>query len=180
MCKASGRPVPFSAALLALGGGLALFVPAAGAGCRIGPHHPIVAAIEALTERPSLPLGWKTDTAALRGAAASCRRRSQRPQSGTGSGRAGQCTRRGLVIDLSRTRRIPAPLTCLDHQVTKSACAAASVHLRCTCPWSAAAWRRGRVRVLAAASPSARDLMSARPSRFACIGSRASGGTCLI
>jgi hypothetical protein len=36
--------------------------------------------------------------------------------------------------------RIPAPLTCLDHQVTKSACAAASVYLRCTRPSSAAAW----------------------------------------
>jgi hypothetical protein len=56
----------FSAVLLALGGGLALFVPAAGAGCRIGPHHPIEAAIEALAECPSLPLGWKTDAAALR------------------------------------------------------------------------------------------------------------------
>jgi hypothetical protein len=52
--------------LAAPGGGLALFVPAAGAGCRIGPHHPIGAAIEALAEYRSLPLGWKAGTAALR------------------------------------------------------------------------------------------------------------------
>ena len=43
-----------------------MFVPAAGAGCRIGPHYPIEAAIEALAECPSLPLGWKTDTVARR------------------------------------------------------------------------------------------------------------------
>ena len=49
-----------------LGGRLGLFVPAAGAGCRIGPHHPIEAALEALAEYPSLPPGWKTGTAALR------------------------------------------------------------------------------------------------------------------
>jgi hypothetical protein len=48
------------------GGGLGLFVPAAGAGCLIGPHRHIRAPIEALAECPSLPLGWKTDTAALR------------------------------------------------------------------------------------------------------------------
>ena len=65
MCRTS-RPVRFFAVLLALGGGLGLFVLAAGAGCRIGPHHPIEAAIEAVAECPSLPLGWKTDTAALR------------------------------------------------------------------------------------------------------------------
>jgi hypothetical protein len=56
----------FFAVLLALDGGLALFVPAAGAGCRIGPHHLIQAAIGALAEYPPLPLGWKTGTAALR------------------------------------------------------------------------------------------------------------------
>ena len=40
-------------------GGLALSVPAAGAGCPIGPNHPhpIEAAVEALAECPSLPLG---------------------------------------------------------------------------------------------------------------------------
>ena len=32
-----------------------MFVPAAEAGCRIGPHHPIEAALEALAECPSLP-----------------------------------------------------------------------------------------------------------------------------
>jgi hypothetical protein len=58
--------LPFFAVLLALGGELALFVPAAVAACRIGPHHPIEAASEALAEYPSLPLGWKTGTAALR------------------------------------------------------------------------------------------------------------------
>ena len=46
-CIPGGR---FSAVLLALGGGLVLFVPAAGAGCRIGPRHPIEAAAEAVTE----------------------------------------------------------------------------------------------------------------------------------
>jgi hypothetical protein len=43
MCRTS-RPVPFFAVLLALADGLALFVPAAGAGCRIGPRHRIEAA----------------------------------------------------------------------------------------------------------------------------------------
>ena len=37
----------FSAVLLAMDGGLVLLVPAAGAGCRIGPRHPIQAATEA-------------------------------------------------------------------------------------------------------------------------------------
>jgi len=56
-----GRPgCPFFVVLLAL----ALFVPAAGVPDR--PAHPIQAAIEALAECPSLPLGWKTGTAALR------------------------------------------------------------------------------------------------------------------
>src|SRR5882724_3110788 len=36
-------------------------------------------------------------------------------------------TCRGLVMDLSCTRRIPAPVTCLDHRAAKSACADASV-----------------------------------------------------
>ena len=40
----------FCAVLLALGGGLVLFVPAAGAGSRISPRHPIEAATEAVTE----------------------------------------------------------------------------------------------------------------------------------
>ena len=38
-----------SAVLLAMDGALVLFVPAAGAGCRIGPLHPIEAAAEAVT-----------------------------------------------------------------------------------------------------------------------------------
>ena len=42
----------FSAVLLALGGGLVLFVPAAGAGSRIGPRHLIEAVTEAVTECP--------------------------------------------------------------------------------------------------------------------------------
>jgi hypothetical protein len=50
----------------------------------------------------------------------------QCPRSGTGSGAADQCTSRGLLIDLSCTRRIPAPVTRLDHQPAKAACAAAS------------------------------------------------------
>ena len=40
----------FSAVLLQLGGGLVVFVPAAGAGCRIGPRPPIEAATEAAAE----------------------------------------------------------------------------------------------------------------------------------
>jgi len=40
----------FSAVLLAPDGGLVLFVPAAGAGFRIGPRHPIAAATEAVTK----------------------------------------------------------------------------------------------------------------------------------
>jgi hypothetical protein len=39
----------FPAVLLAMDGALVLFVPAAGAGCRIGPLHPIEAATEAVT-----------------------------------------------------------------------------------------------------------------------------------
>jgi hypothetical protein len=40
----------FCAVLLALGGGLVLFAPAARAGSRISPRHPIQAATEAVTE----------------------------------------------------------------------------------------------------------------------------------
>ncbi len=47
----------FSAVLLQLGGGLVVFVPAPGAGCRIGLRPPIEAATEAATEcAPSLGL----------------------------------------------------------------------------------------------------------------------------
>src|SRR6266567_679338 len=56
MRRHPGRPVRFFAVLLTLGGGLALFVPVAGAGRRPSPHRPIQAAIEALAECPSLPL----------------------------------------------------------------------------------------------------------------------------
>ena len=51
----------FSAVLLALDGGLVLFVPAAGAGFRIG--EPIEAAAEAVTGCASPTAGWKTGTA---------------------------------------------------------------------------------------------------------------------
>ena len=47
-------------------GGLVLFVPAAGAGFRIGPRHPIQAATEAVTECASPAAGWKTGTAPWR------------------------------------------------------------------------------------------------------------------
>jgi hypothetical protein len=53
----------FSAVLLALDGGLVLFVPAAGASFRIGPRHPIEAATEAVTGCASPTAGWKTGTA---------------------------------------------------------------------------------------------------------------------
>ena len=42
------------------------FVPAAGAGCRIGPRRPIEAATEAVTESASPAAGWKTGTAPWR------------------------------------------------------------------------------------------------------------------
>ena len=53
----------FSAVLLALDGGLVLFVPAAGASFRIGPRHPIEAATEAVTGCAPPTAGWKTGTA---------------------------------------------------------------------------------------------------------------------
>ena len=88
-----------SAVLLALGGGLVLFVPAAGAGSRISPRHPIEAVTEAVTECAPPAAGWKTGMvpwrATLRAgldsarAASSCRKGSRCPLSGTRSGRAG-------------------------------------------------------------------------------------------
>jgi hypothetical protein len=60
-CRAS-RAGRFSAVLLQLGGGLVLFVPVAGAGCWIGPRHPIGVATEAVTECVSPAAGWKTGT----------------------------------------------------------------------------------------------------------------------
>jgi len=60
-CRASpdGR---FSAVLLQPDGGLVLFVPTAGAGCRIGPRDPIETATEAVTECASPAARWKTGT----------------------------------------------------------------------------------------------------------------------
>jgi len=49
-------------------GGLVLFVPAAGAGYRIGPRYLIEAATEAVTERTPPPPGWKTGTVPWRAA----------------------------------------------------------------------------------------------------------------
>jgi hypothetical protein len=115
-CPVSGRPdcspdwyiprIPsgrFSAVLLAMDGGLVLFVPAAGAGSRISPRHPIEAATEAVTECASPAAGWKTGTApwraTLRAGLEAARRHAVRvsrcPLSGTGSGRAGHV----LVVD---------------------------------------------------------------------------------
>ncbi len=97
-CRASpgGR---FSAVLLALGGGLVLFVPAAGAGFRISPRHPIEVGMEAVTECVPPAAWWKAGAvpwrATLRAgldsarAASSCRKGSRCPLSGTRSGRAG-------------------------------------------------------------------------------------------
>ena len=59
-CIPVGR---FSAVLLAMDSGLVLFVPAARAGCRIGPRQPIQAATEAVTEGASPAAGWKTGSA---------------------------------------------------------------------------------------------------------------------
>jgi hypothetical protein len=56
-CIPGGR---FSTVLLQLAGGLVLFVPAVGAGCRIGPRHLIEAATEAVTECAPPAAGWKT------------------------------------------------------------------------------------------------------------------------
>ena len=73
-CRASWW-AGFFAVLLAPGGGLALFVPAAGAGCRIGRRHLIEAPRRGMTGCASRPPGWKTSTAPWRcpdlGAAAS-------------------------------------------------------------------------------------------------------------
>jgi hypothetical protein len=52
----------FFAVLLAGGGGLVLFVSAAGAFCRIGPRHLIEAAMEVVTGRVA-PRRRKTSTA---------------------------------------------------------------------------------------------------------------------
>src|SRR5208283_3959492 len=51
----------FCAVPLAMGGGLALFVSSAGAGCRIGSRRPVEAAAEAVTgERRDKP-AWRRD-----------------------------------------------------------------------------------------------------------------------
>ncbi len=80
-CIPGGR---FSAVLLAMDGRPVLFVPAAGAGCRIGLRHHFEAATEAVTGCASPAAGWKTGTAPWRAtlradldaarAAASCRK----------------------------------------------------------------------------------------------------------
>ena len=59
-CMPGGR---FSAGLLAMDGGPVLFVPAAGAGRRIGLRHLFEAAMAAVTESASPPQGWKAGTA---------------------------------------------------------------------------------------------------------------------
>ena len=123
MCRTSGRPASVLRRPARAGRRAGL---AAGAGCRIGPHHPIQAPIEAFGRVPVAAAGMEDRHSRAAGAAASCRKGSRCPRSGTGSGRAGQCACRGLVVDLSCTRRIPAPVTCLDYQAAKSACAAAS------------------------------------------------------
>jgi hypothetical protein len=78
---------------------------------------------------PVAAAGWKAGTSVLRERRRRAARGSRCPRSGTGSGGAGPMylpwTCR-LVIDLSCTRRIPAPVTCMDHQAAKSASAAAS------------------------------------------------------
>jgi hypothetical protein len=81
--------------------------------------------MEALAEFPSPPRGWKTGTAALRGAASSCRKVPMSPVRDW-IRQSRSCTCGGLVIDPSCTRRIPAPVTCMDHQAAKSAWATAS------------------------------------------------------
>ncbi len=93
-----GRPVLRRSARA--GRRLVLFVPATATGCRIGPRHLIEAATEAVAECAPPAAGWKTGAAPWRAtvradldaarAAASCRKGSRCPRSGTGSGEAGQ------------------------------------------------------------------------------------------
>jgi hypothetical protein len=111
----------FSAVLLAMDGALVLFVPAAGAGCRIGPLHPIEAAAEAVTGCASPAAGWKTGTAPWRAtlpadldavrAAASCRKGFPQSPVRDWIWLSRSCTCRGLVMHLSWTRRVPALVT---------------------------------------------------------------------
>ncbi len=107
----------FSAVLLAMDGGLVLLVLAAGAGCRIGPLHPLEAAAEAVTG------------CAPPAAGRLARRRGERPCGRIWAPRerrrhaamgfpvsplrdwiwlSRSCTCRGLVMHLSCTRPIPA------------------------------------------------------------------------
>jgi len=121
----------FSAVLLALGGRLVLFVPAAGAGSRISPRHPIEAAMEAVTECSPPAAEWKTGTVPWRAtlpahldaarAAASCRKSF--PVSPLGLDLVEP------VIYLSWTGDVPVvhpPYTCAgnapDHEAARSAC----------------------------------------------------------
>ena len=117
-----GIPVGrFFAVLLALGGGLVLFVRAAGAVCRIGPRHLIEAATEVVTECAPPAAGWRTGVAPWRAtlradlgaarAAASCRKGFPVSAFRDWIWLSRSCTCRGLVIYLSCTRRIPALVT---------------------------------------------------------------------
>ena len=91
---------------------------------RCHPHR-IEAAVEALAECPSLPPGWKTGTAALR------ERRYRAARVPNVPVRDWIRQSRSMCLPWTGDRpvmyrRIPAPVTCLDHQAAKSACAAAS------------------------------------------------------
>jgi len=65
MGRTSRPAVRFSAVLLAPGGGWPCSCTRPGRAAGSARTIPIEAAIEALAECPSLPLGWKTGTAAL-------------------------------------------------------------------------------------------------------------------
>jgi hypothetical protein len=117
-CILGGRS---SAVRLAMAGGLVLFVPEAGAGCRIGPRHLFEAATEAVTGCASPAAGWKTGTAPWRAtlpadldaarAAASCRKGFPVSLLKDWIWLSRSCTCRGLMMHLSCTRRISALVT---------------------------------------------------------------------
>ncbi len=132
----------FFAVPLAPGGGLALFVPAAGAGGL--PDRPASShrgSTEGMTGCASPPPGWKTSTAAVASGAVpgsgrrgEPRRHAERVPVSPVRGwirRSRSCTCRGLVMDLSCTCRIPAPAptpTCslFAHLVQSAASASGS------------------------------------------------------
>jgi hypothetical protein len=102
------------------GGGLALFVPAARAGA-VGSARTIPSRLLLRRWPSARRCRWDGRPTQSRGGSSGVAPQGSRcPRSGTGSGRPGQCTCHGPVMDPSCSRRIPASATCLDHQAAKS------------------------------------------------------------